>query len=132
MSTGFPCDKAHATPRVHGGKGLAAATAALGGGGEAVTDLLAESLDVNLGQLFAAHQALDPAVESWDGGGLERGRRCELCGSAPDVLHVGIHGCNWVDGQRAAAMVRRGREGFAAPVVGEHRVAAPPVVATRA
>lgn len=46
------------------GKTLAAATAALAlagrGGG---TNLLAEPLDIDLGQLFAGHQALDPAVE---------------------------------------------------------------------
>lgn len=52
--------------------------------------LVAESLNVHLGQLLAVHQALDPAVEGSDGRrlGLDRG---QVGRDAPDILHVGVH-----------------------------------------
>lgn len=58
------------------------------GGG---SNLFAESLDVRLDQLFAGHQALDPAVERGDGGGLQGRLGREVGGHAPDILHVRIH-----------------------------------------
>jgi hypothetical protein len=69
-------------------------------GGKA-TNLFAQPLNVHLGKLFAGHQTLDPTVEGRDGGWLEVGRRQPL-GSAPDVLHVGIHSENAKDSDVAA------------------------------
>jgi hypothetical protein len=58
-----------------------------------VAYLLAQPLHVALGQLLAAHEALDPAVQGGDGRGLRRGSRRQLHGLGHlDVLHVGIHG----------------------------------------
>lgn len=60
--------------------------------------LIAESLDVGLGQLFAVHQALDPTVECGDRGGLVLDGR-HVGGCPSDVLHVGVHDvrcrCRW-------------------------------------
>lgn len=61
-----------------------------GGRNDGGTDLLAQSLDVRLGQLLAVHQALNPAVQCRDGGWLEVGRG-KLGGNAPDILHIRIH-----------------------------------------
>ena len=63
----------------------------------AKTDLLAQPLDISFGELLALHQALNPAVEGWDGSGLDVGRG-QLCGHAPDVLHVCVHSGNWAVG----------------------------------
>jgi hypothetical protein len=59
-----------------------------------VAYLLAQPLHIALGQLLAAHEALDPAVQGGNCRGLRsRGRR-HLHGLGHlDVLHVGIHGC---------------------------------------
>jgi hypothetical protein len=58
-----------------------------------VAYLLAQPLHVALGQLLAAHEALDPAVQGGDGRRLRRGGRRQLHGLGHlDVLHVGIHG----------------------------------------
>jgi len=54
------------------------------------TNLFAQSLNINLSQLFTVHKTLDPAVERRDGGGLER-CGCEVCGSTPNVFHIRIH-----------------------------------------
>jgi hypothetical protein len=56
--------------------------------------LLAEPLYVALGQLLAAHKALDPAVQGGDCGGLCGGGRRQLHGLRHlHVLHIGVHGC---------------------------------------
>lgn len=54
------------------------------------THLLAESLNIDLRQLLAAHQALNPTIQGRNSGGLE-GRRGQVSGSSPDVLHICIH-----------------------------------------
>ena len=59
---------------------------------QAATHLVAQSLNIRLGQLLAAHQALDPAVEGGDGGGLEVENGGRIGGCAPDILHIGVHG----------------------------------------
>lgn len=61
--------------------------------GGTIADLLAQSLNICFGELLAVHQALNPAVNCRDRGGLDVGRG-QLCGHAPDVLHVGIHSGN--------------------------------------
>ena len=73
------------------------------------TDLLAQPLDISFGELLALHQALNPAVEGWDGSGLDVGRG-QLCGHAPDVLHVCVHSGNWaVGGFCRVGVVVKGR-----------------------
>lgn len=52
--------------------------------------LVAEPLHVGLGQLLAVHQALNPAVERRDRGGLALHGR-HLGRRPADVLHVGVH-----------------------------------------
>jgi hypothetical protein len=71
----------------------------------AVAYLFAEPLYVALGQLLAGHEALDPAVQRGDCGGLAgRGRR-QLHGLRHlHVLHIGIHGC-WGGGFEAGGVV---------------------------
>lgn len=54
--------------------------------------LVAKSLDIGLGQLLAGHQALNPAIEGGDGGGLEVEDGRSFGGCSPDVLHIGVHG----------------------------------------
>lgn len=59
-----------------------------------VAYLVAQPLYIALRQLFALHQALDPAVQRGDRGGLGRRSRRELHGLRHlDVLHVRIHIC---------------------------------------
>lgn len=70
------------------------------------TYLLAESLNIDLGQLLAGHQALNPAVQGRDAGRLERGW-CQICGGSPNVLHVRIHCCER-SGSNVASGVERG------------------------
>lgn len=62
--------------------------------GWSTTDLLAQPLNIHLGQLLAVHQGFDPPVQRRDGGGLEVDRS-QLCRHAPDILHVCIHSGNW-------------------------------------
>lgn len=102
-----PEQRAHATPRVEGG------AASDGGAGTSLllatwadTNLLAQSLNVNLGQLFTVHQTLDPAVERGDGGWFERRRR-EVCGSAPDVFHIRIHVLQAIESEIIPESARR-------------------------
>jgi hypothetical protein len=54
------------------------------------TDLFAKPLDIRLCKLLALHQALNPAVEGWDGGRFDVGWG-QVGGQAPNVLHVRIH-----------------------------------------
>lgn len=56
------------------------------------TNLFAEPLDIGFGQLLAGHQALDPAIECGDCGGLQRRCRWQTLGNTTDVLHRGVHG----------------------------------------
>ena len=60
----------------------------------AVAYLLAKPLYVALGQLLAAHETLNPAVQGGNCGRLRRGGRRQLHGLRHlHVLHIGIHGC---------------------------------------
>lgn len=55
-----------------------------------VAHLVAESLDIHLSQLLAAHQALNPPIQRRDGGGLSLNGR-DVGRRPPDILHVSIH-----------------------------------------
>lgn len=57
---------------------------------ENLTCLLAQSVHIRLGQLLAGHQALDPTIQSRDGGFLNLDG-WQVGGSAPDILHGRIH-----------------------------------------
>ena len=55
-----------------------------------IAHLVAKSLHIDLSQLLATHEALDPPVECGDGSGLCLNGR-DVGGGPPDILHVGIH-----------------------------------------
>jgi hypothetical protein len=55
------------------------------------TYLLAESLHIRLGQLFALHETLNPAVEGGDGRRFRGRSRRMRFGDSAHVLHIGIH-----------------------------------------
>jgi hypothetical protein len=74
--------------------------------------LVAQSLDISLGQLLALHQALDPPIQRGNGGGLGRDRR--YVGRHPShVLHIGIHTGRRGVGSRRLCGGKRGRWVFA-------------------
>lgn len=54
--------------------------------------LVTKSLNFGLAQLFAAHQALNPAIEGGHSRGLEVKDRRRISRRSPDVFHIGIHG----------------------------------------
>lgn len=69
-----------------------------------VAYLIAKPLHVTLGELLARHEALDPAIESGNCGGLRSRNRRHLHGLRHlDILHVGVHGGGWVAGGGAVA-----------------------------
>ena len=53
--------------------------------------LLAKTLNVDLSQLLAGHQALDPAVQGRNGSGLNNWRQSRRLNHTPDILHGGVH-----------------------------------------
>lgn len=55
------------------------------------THLFAQSLDIDLGKLLAAHEALDPTIDGGDRSWLCLNRG-QIGRRSPDILHVGVHG----------------------------------------
>jgi hypothetical protein len=57
-----------------------------------LTYLLAEPLYVDLGQLLAGHQALNPPIKSWYGRGLSCRRESRRFRRSANIFHICIHG----------------------------------------
>jgi hypothetical protein len=63
--------------------------------------LIAKSLHIDLRQLLAVHEALDPAVEGGDRCWLSLHRR-QIGRRPPDILHIGVHRLLFSSGFREA------------------------------